>query len=201
MTNLTPQRNGGSDTSLIVVGGANWRGGRSSYSNYVPEEGGILSIYGFGGFTLCASTSGKANYRVAKGTSAATAGVAALGAYLLSKDSWRQTLITPDGPSTARNLKRALQELGVQKKGVWTDGIPRAATDQEVSCQFGEGTTVILGKIPKLSTEVANDNYGLNDYHAVEYSRGTSVIIPEDEMRLVSDQRQDFPVIDTELLV
>jgi hypothetical protein len=191
ITNQTPQRNGGSDTSLIVVGGANWRGGRSSYSNYLPGEGGILSIYGFGGLTLCASTSGQGNYQVVRGTSAATAGVAAIGAYLLSKNSWR-TLIDPGGPSTASNLKRAIQALGTQKKGAYVDSIPRAATDQEVSCIFDVGTGIV-GKIPRLPKEVPNNDYGANDYYTVDYSRREAVIISEDEMRLVSNYPPSLP--------
>lgn len=85
----TPRKHGGTNTPLIVVGGAQWNGSMWDLTNrnYEGANTGILSILNYGERTVCASNTNAGNtgtgvYLGQPGTSPATAGIAGLTGYV-----------------------------------------------------------------------------------------------------------------------
>lgn len=152
----TPRKHGGTNSQLnmIVVGYAKWNGDKNDYSNYEYKNGDtdILSLYSMGTDTLCADYDEYSYQRMGGGSSEATAQVAGMAAYFLSK---KYPLIdVRKGPDTAATMKRFLIDLAKDKKGLWPDNVPRAALDHEIKCQLAGAATAVK---PALVPETAGD--------------------------------------------
>ncbi|KAH8810884.1 hypothetical protein F5884DRAFT_897418 [Xylogone sp. PMI_703] len=120
----TPRKHGGSATSLIVVGAVDNLGNRWSHTTHLDSSGrNIASVYANGVDIVCAHAAGPNIYRRQSGSSPATATVAGMIAYYLSR-----------GLTTPALAKGFLIQEATRLKGNWADGIPRVGLLNQVTC-------------------------------------------------------------------
>lgn len=141
----TPQRNGGANSPLIVVGNSNLDNTRYTTSIYVDSSGlGILSIYAVGVDCVCG------NYEFAdptnlqgfalltdtfNGNSQATAQTVGVIANMLMDPAKQAQLVAGGLSNFAMAVKTELLRIAVANKDLkFPDGIPRLSNDISIPC-------------------------------------------------------------------
>ncbi|EHK19941.1 uncharacterized protein TRIVIDRAFT_203489 [Trichoderma virens Gv29-8] len=186
-----PQARGGSETGLTVVGNADANGAR-----YIGEDNkgssildtsrnNILSIYAMG-VKACGGTTDYGSFICFTGCSPATAQVAGLAAYFLSKPTIRAQM-TSAGPSEiSKNVKQYLIAQAVEQKGLnWgtatePDTVPRAAMNEFIGCTEPTGQPTqpereMPGDTINTFDEIADIDdplYLASDYQPIQWDHG-----------------------------
>jgi hypothetical protein len=111
---------------------------------------GILSLYANGVSVCAAANAAPFEYVCQSGSSPATAQVAGLAAYYLSRPAVQTTILGMGGglPSLSLNMKNFLRNVAVSRKGNFADDVPRAAIDEEINCQATNPPTLVVPAIP-----------------------------------------------------
>lgn len=144
---MTPRRNGGTNSPLIVVGNNGLTNVRYPTSQHIDSRAaGILSIYAVGDTCVCGNyDSDSANTAAAQnsfehlidgkiGTSQANAQTAGVIANMLIDPAKRRELIAGGLPNFAMALKKSLLDMATDNKGTFPDLIPRLSNNITIPC-------------------------------------------------------------------
>ncbi|KAL7941527.1 hypothetical protein V8C42DRAFT_360761 [Trichoderma barbatum] len=150
-----PTASGGRDVGLIVVGRTDITG-QSYKSSHIDSSGkGILSLYAVG-HVVCGAgraANGKDLYRCTTGASFSAPQVAGLAAYYLSIPAVHAKITAQGNSQVSLNMKNHLRQVGLSRKGVWPDGVPRAALDEEIDCQVSNPPTATMSNFPSTTLQ------------------------------------------------